>query len=531
MMAEGRNMRNSHSIIRDIVKKKFFMCVITVSILLFQPYFIQAEAQMETGMPFDKEAFIESAKEKKILRISLVDCITYALKNNLEIKIERIVPKLKEDDVRIAKADFEPAFDADYTLHDSTRESTSTAYPVISKSRDIDFNAGVSGKLITGTEYDIDILNKRYKSNTVSQRLNPYYTSEPKITITQPLFRDFGILINKADIIIAQNNQQESEETFKDMVMGIITETKRTYYNYFYDLKNYSIAELSLKRAMDLLEINRKRYAKGLASSVDLLETEAAALEKEKYILLAESNLRNAEDKLKFITNLIDDPELWNATLEFIDKPEFNIEKINLVDAIENAFNFRPDYKSAKIDLKNRDIKIKVTKNALLPALDLVGSYGLNGLGRHYNKAVDAISEDYEDWNAGVKFSLPWGGEERAKYNQSKSEKVQALLSFKRLEQKIILDIRNKVREVDIQYKQVVAAELSLSKERENYKAQQERYATGYVSVHDMLDYQNKLSLAELDYNKALIEYNIALVNLEKAEGLTLAKNGIKLKV
>jgi hypothetical protein len=45
-----------------------------------------------------------------------------------------------------------------------------------------------------------------------------------------------------------------------------------------------------------------------------------------------------------------------------------------------------------------------------------------------------------------------------------------------------------------------------------------------------MLDYHDKLSQAELDYIKALIDYNITLINLDKSQGLTLVKNNIKLE-
>jgi outer membrane protein TolC len=44
------------------------------------------------------------------------------------------------------------------------------------------------------------------------------------------------------------------------------------------------------------------------------------------------------------------------------------------------------------------------------------------------------------------------------------------------------------------------------------------------------LDYQDKLAQAELDYINALVEYNIALIDLDKSQGLTLAKNDIKLE-
>lgn len=265
-------------------------------------------------------------------------------------------------------------------------------------------------------------------------------------------------------------------------------------------------------------------------SSVDLLETEAAVAEKQKAVVSSAAAVRKAEDDLKLMTNLINDPEAWNAKIELIDKPEFKPEEVNLLTCLKNAFALRPDYQSAGIDLKNRDIKIQVAKNALLPTVDLVGSYGLNGLEKSYGKAAQNANTNYIDWFAGLEVSIPWGSGDRAKFDQRKLEKMQAILSFKRLEQNIMLEVRDKVREVRVQRRQVEVSRLSREKETQNYNAQKERYAAGQVSTHDILDYQDKLAKAELDYAKALIDYNIALINLDQSQGVTLAKNNIKLE-
>lgn len=486
----------------------------------------------QRAQEIEKAIFMASASQERVLRIGLVDCIAYVLKNNSEILIKRIEPRLKEDDVKIAQAVFEPTLNVDYTLRDTSSISPNSSFfsPSVSTSRATELNAGLEGKLPSGAGYSLDFLSKRYESNASYQVINPYYTTEPKITITQPLFKGSGVLINKADIIIARNNRLQSGSSFKDTVMDVISKAKIAYYNYIFYLENYAIAKLSLGRAQDLLEINKARYQKGLLSSVDLLETEAAVAQREKTLLTAEAEVKKAEDDLKLITNLVNDPEVWNAKVELIDKPEFIVEEVDLLQSLKDAFANRADYYAAKIDLQNKDIKIATAKNALYPEVDLIGSFGLNGLGKDYQDALKKVDSDYKDWSVGVKFSLPWGGADRAKYDQRKLEKAQALLLFKRLEQNIILEVRDKVRLVDTQKKQVEAAKLSKEKETQNYDAQKERYAQGEVSTHDMLDYQDRLSQAELDYVKSLIDYNIALINLDKSRGLTLAKNNIKLE-
>lgn len=479
----------------------------------------------------ERAFYMASGSQNRILKIGLVDCVLYSLKGNSEILIKKIDPKLSADDIKIAQSAFEPTFTAEYDLEDSTEQAASTLLgATTSYNRDINLNAGVNGKFITGTEYEFDFNNERYKSNSSFQSINPYYLAEPKIVITQPLFKGCGVAVNSADITIASNNKIRSDFSFTDTVMDTITKTKNIYFGYAYFLEKYQIDKLALERAESLLEINKARYAKGMVSSVDLLETEADCALKRKNLIAAESLLRKAEDELKFITNLVDDPEVWNAKIELLDKIDLQKVEPEIRKAINDAFSNRPDYKSAQLDLKNRDIKVMVAKNNLLPTVDLVGSFGLNGLDKSYQKALEQIGMDKKTWGIGLQFSLPWGTGDRAKLDQRKLEKAQALLEFKRLEQKIVLDVRDKVRDVDIQLQQVEVSKIYKEKETENYLAQKERYFAGQVSTHDMLDYQNKLSQAELDFIKSLTDYNISLAKLDKSEGLTLAKNNIKLE-
>lgn len=500
------------------------LVIISIIIFAFSPILSAAEEEL----PFDEESYIKSAETKKVLKLSLTECVIYTFQNNSEIKVKHIEPDLREDDVKIAYSEFEPTLDFDGTLYDSTLASTNILASNEFRTVDLDFS--LFGKLITGTEYELDFLNTYYKSDSIYQVMNPYYMTEPKISISQPVARGAGILVNEADIIISRNNKLSSWQGFRSTSIDVLTKTKIAYYEYIHAQETYSIARLSLDRAIKLAEINKLRYGQGLVSSVDVLEAESAASEREKVLLNAELLVKRSEDQLKLITNLVDDPEVWNDELKLTDWPGFEVRDIDPIESLQNAFKYRPDYIQKKIDLENRNIKIMVAKNTLLPTIDLIGSFGLNGLGLDYQKCIEDVSTNHRDWSAGVKYDLPWGGGERAKYDQRKLEKAQTLIELNRLEENIIFDVRDKIRDADIQRRQVGASKISKELETENYKAQKERYTVGQVSTHDLLDYQDKLAHAEFDYVTAIINYNIALIKLDMAEGLTLVRNNIILE-
>jgi outer membrane protein TolC len=476
-------------------------------------------------------AFINSAQTNRVLRIGLVDCIAWTMQNNSEIMIKKIEPKLKEDDRRIAESKFEPVFSANAIL-DVNKSPVPMPLNVYSSSvsKVAEVNAGISGKLKTGTRYELDLMGSRTDANPAIRAVNPVYFAEPELTITQPLFRGAGFEVNEAEIHIAANIRRISAKSLRSTAMETISRTLSAYYNYCYALEYKAITDAALKRARDLYTINQERYAKGIISSVELLETDTSVAKRVKDVISAEAIVAKTEDDLKMITNLIDDPNLWMARIEVIDRPAVELRKIDLTECLTNAFSFRPDYQMKLIELQNNDIAVKVARNSLLPTVDLAGSYGMNGWGADYGDALNTVTPENNDWTVWLRFSKPWGGGERAAYDQKKLEKMRGLMELKRLEQKIILDIRDRIRAVETQRKQMEAAKHSKDLELKNFEAQKERYAAGQVSTHNMLDYQERVATSETEYLKTLVDYQTALITLDNAEGVTLAKNNIVLE-
>lgn len=506
---------------------------IIVSIIVFT-FIIAPIAEAEDGVPaFDKEAFIASADVRTNLEINMVDCVAMALKKNSEINIVKISPKIEDENVRIQKSKFEPRLSFDWTMEDNT---DLTSFTLIgknpAKTRTGIFNFGYDEKFVTGTDVALDFFNTRTTSNSLIQNPNPIFDSEAQITITQPLLKGFGITVNKADFLIAKNNKLKSVQDLIQEVINVLTDVKTTYYGFQYTEEQFKVAKASLARVENLLYINKERYAKGLASNIDVIESEAEVARMQEAVFTSVSMMKTAEDNLKFITNLVDDTELWNANIILLEKLGYEEKAPDLVKAILTAFEHRPDYEAAKLNLKNKDISVIFYKNGMLPTLDLVGTYGLNGLAKNYEKDLGHIgSGNYQDWSIGVTAKLPFfSDKEKGEYEKSKLDKMRALIEFKRLEQKIILEVRNAVRDVKIKYQVLEASKKSKESEELNYEAQETRFRAGLVSTLDIVTYQERLAKAQVNYVKSVIDYNVSLLELAKAEGTTLINDNITLE-
>lgn len=481
----------------------------------------------------DKDAYIASAQYPETLELAMVDCIAMALKSNSEISIKRITPHIEDNNVLIQKSRFEPHFTFGGSLSDSVEQDPSTLLDAnILKTRIGVFDFGYNQKFTTGADLELDFFNMRTNSNSPTFIPNPAYESEAQISITQPLLKGAGIAVNTADFRIAKNNKLKSVQDFKTEVIKVLTNVKKSYYDFQYSREQYIVAQKSLSRVEDLHRINKEKYAKGLASDIDIAESEAEVARIRQLLYEAEAIMKLAEDSLKLITNLVDDPALWNARIVLLEGLGYEKREVDLPEAIKTAFVYRPDYDAAKIDLRNRDIAIVVTANGMLPTINLLASYGLNGLDAIYAKdLVNVGGGKYNNWTVGVNVDVPLiGDENRGKYERSKSEKEQALLAFQRLEQKIILDVRNVARDIDINYRKLEASSISKESEDKNYAAQELRFQAGLVSTLDIVIYQERLARAEVSYVKSIIDYNVSLIELSRALGTMLLDDNITLE-
>jgi len=108
-------------------------------------------------------------------------------------------------------------------------------------------------------------------------------------------------------------------------------------------------------------------------------------------VIFAEYDVAKAQDNLKLVTNLIDDPDVWNARIELVDRPDFKLEQVDLAGIAQKRLYLPPGLQHRQIDLKNRDIKITQAKNELFPQLTYRQPSRLNG-GEDYGAAVGKSS-------------------------------------------------------------------------------------------------------------------------------------------
>ncbi|MGB9595344.1 MAG: TolC family protein [Candidatus Poribacteria bacterium] len=466
---------------------------------------------------------INAEDQNKQIELSLRDCISLALKSNLNIRIQSINPQIQDSILLMTKGKYEPSlkFNTNTSLSENTSDNQ--------KSNAQNFGFGITDPLITGGEYGISINSSRSKGDASIQSMNPAYRSGTVFSISQPLMEGAGISINKIPIVIANNNKEISNLRLKSQLIKNLTEVQNTYWELVFALENLKVQELALKQAQDLLNLNIKLKENDKASISDVLQAQSAVASREADVLSAKDAIKDAEDKLKRITNIIQDESQWEVSILPIDVPPFEEVIADINDSIVLALEKRPEYLQAKLDVENSDLTIKLAKNQKLPIIDLDGSLILNGLGDKFGETFSQVGKaENRSWTAGIVFRMPLGGKSDNGYlKKSQLEREQKLLTLKDQEQQVIADVRSAVRQLETGIKRIQATTKAEDFARQVLATEEKKYSLGLSTSYNLLQFQANLAAATKNRLRAVIDYHKSIANLYQSQGVTLEKLNI----
>ena len=172
-----------------------------------------------------------------------------------------------------------------------------------------------------------------------------------------------------------------------------------------------------------------------------------------------------------------------------------------------------------------------MARNQTLPELDFNGSAAFTGLASTYNRDLDRVgSGRYPIWIAGLKLTYPIGNDSaKNDYIKSKLAVAQNKTQLKSLEETISRDVRIAVRAVRSGYLQLDVTARGRAYAEEVLQAYIKKQKVGLATTKDVLDELNNLVTAQGNEIQAVTDYNNAIVNLWKATGELLEREGITL--
>ena len=468
-------------------------------------------------------------------KLSLDDCIQEALRHNFDVQIQRLAPQGAKFNLDALSGAYDPTtgLSATHSSNKSPGGNDAQGRPFPGNEITVN-NVGpfMRGLLPFGMTYDATVgINQR--DGTLVNAAGAKYATAANINLRQPLLKNFWIDTTRHSILISKRDLTMSEQDLVAQVINTVTAVQQAYYDLIYSRENVKVQEQSLLLAQQLLSENKKRVEVGVLAPLDEKQAESQVASVKADLLGAQLGFETAQNALK---NLItDDYQAWHrGTVVPAERMVPIAEPLDLQASWQKGLTLRPDYAKAKLDVEKQDIHLKYYNNQRFPTLDLVGSYGQNGLNGALGDAVYDVRPGGPgpNYSAGVIFSVPLGNRDsKNRYASSKIDKQQSLLRLKKLEQSVMVQIDDAVKQTRINFERIESTRKAREFAQAAIEAERTKLANGKSTSFVVLQLQRDLTAASSTEIRALTDYNKSVATLAQNEGTTLVRNKLSVEV
>ena len=466
-----------------------------------------------------------------------------AVKYSKQIRIAAQNPLIQETAITEADSDFDWVRYLDTAWND-TSEPVSNSLTVGDNSNRFNeetFQAsgGLRKRTRTGGFLDIGQTFGYQDNNSTFFIPNDQATGRLTLSYSQPLLRGRGRAYNNSLVLLANIDAGVAHDTFKATLQSELLEVARGYYA-LYQERAYLAQQVRLYlktkdivdtlQARQQLDAQRTQYV--LASSA--LETRRSDLIRSRTAVI------NAETRLRGLINapelrLSDEAEL--VPQEFPTQGFINAE---LRNQLQLAAQHRPEVMAAIKEVKAGATRLGVAEHELLPALNLVTQAYLSGLdgdtdfGQAFSNQFSVGAPSY---SVGLQYEFPVGNRlararlcrRRVEMRQLQAQYEQALAAVETEVDIAVRELSTSYREIAARHRALVAAEA----EAETIEVRWQRMIDGSgqagLNLESLLRAQERVTQSEREYVTSVLTYNLAMINLKRANGTLLISENVSI--
>ncbi len=494
--------------------------------------------------------FVLWAQSPEGKELTLKDAIFYALKNNLGLQVQKAQTHVARLNLRVNRAQlYLPVLSVTSDFSKSKQPSTDILQGVENvELESLGWEVGINQRTPLGGTFTLNFNNSRTDTNVKSETYDPRLDTAMSVSLAQPLLQNFGTLATNYQIYIAANNHEISQYQLEQAVVNLVYEVEAAYWELVYAHQNLEAAQMSLKRAKDLLGQNEIKVKVGTVAPIEILSSKANVARNESTVIQAEQAIQSREEALKRILNMSKE----SVAIVPADKPALKDVPVDFDAFLKEAIENRADMNQAKINLENSGLTVKYRKNQGLPNLQLDASFESSSVGGtewdidpfdpdfvriklNEISFAETVKEVFKLVNTDLSASLTLNTPilftaQRAQLAQAKIERERSLFQLKDLENTIYSEVKDVIRQLESNKKLVEADRIALELEGENLKAEEKKLSVGLSTNFQVLQYQQQYAAAQTQLLRSTINYVLTSARIDQVLNRTLKKYDIEFK-
>jgi outer membrane protein len=476
----------------------------------------------------------------RVVRLSLQEAVALAVRHNLDLRVARMTPAIRETRIVQAQAVFDATFFTNINYSKQDTPQPGGLVPGLSgniKREDVQLSTGIRKPLISGGQITAQADLNRNESVPSIFGVPKFYNADVLVRLEQPLLRNFGSDVNRSNIVLAQNDRLAEAQQLRSRLLDIVARVEAGYWDVAFSHQQVLVRMRLLERSTQDRDrlIERRGYD---ASPVEITEANSFVELHRADVIRARSAMRVASDRLKRLINAPDLPLADETLVMPVDSPTDVPISFSLLDLVTTALRHRPEMQIALLDIKDASVRQRVADNARLPLLNLAATVQMNGVAiANGQEAYDNLGDaDFIDYILGAQFEMPIGNRSaEGLYRQRQLERRAAALVYQRQAQDVVLEVKVALRNVQTSYELIGATRAARRAAADSLRAIEVQEASGVALtpqflINQKLSTQERLANAEVQEAQALTDYHNAIAVLYQSVGTLLERNNIEFR-
>jgi len=487
----------------------------------------RGKSRQESQRSFRQTPALPVAEAGKVT-LSVEQAVMLALHNNRDLQVRQLTPVIVGRFEEIERGRFDPELFAEIESFEERSSETS-------RSSGEQFNvsgsetggiAGIRQDLPSGTTLEATIEQQR----SISNRAPEQQTARVGLSVTQSLLHGFGPAVNLASVRQAELETRASIHELRGFTEAMLADAEIAYWHYVLAGDEIAIFEESLNLARRQLEEIELRIDVGLLPEIEVAAARAEVALREQALIDARSQLEERRLRLLRLINPGGEAR-FDLQVAAVSEPDIEPETItNLRERLSLAEQARADLAEARLRLRQNRLETVVTRNGMLPRLDLFIALGEAGYANTFGESLRDIDGNTYDLSVGVRLSHFLGNRAAEARNLAAyASRRQAAEAIANLRQLVHLDVRLAVNEVERTRQQIDASRATRVFQEQTLNAEKERFDVGSSTALQVAQAQRDLLRARIAEVEAVVNYRQAMVRLALAEGSLLERRGIRL--
>lgn len=539
----------------------------------------------------DKPRTVKDREQDEIWDMTLVEAVHTAIANNKMIRTRSgqgqllanptqfpsvYDPALRASGflfgnrgVEAALADFDTTFATSMiwgrneTVSNALFTSGTVPPGFVSTSETAQFQSQLSKTIATGGNFALSHNWNYLGSNSPGLLFPSAYSGSLAFQYTQPLWAGAGVEFNRIagpprgggfgaitgvnqGVTIARINEDISIADFESAVITMVRDVEDLYWELYLSYRQYDAENANRDSALRSWREVKAKMEVGAAGGNAAAEAQA----RENYfdtrarVEEALGAIYRTENQFRRLLGL---PVNDGRIIRPADDPLRAELVLSWESALAEALTRRVELRRQKWQVKSLELQQIAAENACNPQLNFVSNYQVNGFGNdllQYDSADGITADGYDSaystltrgdqtgWGLGLQFSMPIGlRTARATLHNTELQLVKARTALAAQELDISHELAEAIQNLDQAY---MTARTNFDRRVASERRVQATEAEYEAGVRDatldlVLRAQASKAAAEIAYFTSLVNYNKAIVELNRQRGTLLEHNGISL--